>query len=203
MAWPLVAAVVAGSVISGALGAKGAKDAAKEQRKGAEAGQKLLADAAERARADVIPLFRQAQRDAQAGFQAGLGVIGQAVPAQIDAMQQGNVAAQETRIAGMDPFRSAILGQQPDLSGLQPRKFDVDTSFLQQNIPVTPPPSEQALGFQSLMEEIRKDPVAAKQFFDQVKLDQRESFFSGVPLGDIRAPAPPPRNQVGGIRAGT
>lgn len=111
MVWPMVAAVVAGSAISGAIGAKGAKDAAAEQRKGAEAGQKLLADAAERARQDVMPLFRQAQRDSQAGFQAGLGVIGEAVPAQIDAMQQGNVAAQETLIAGMDPFRSAILGQ--------------------------------------------------------------------------------------------
>ena len=186
----MIAAVVGGSIVSGIIGAKGAKDAAGAQIDAAKEGQALITEAADKAKAEVIPIFRQARRDAQAGFEAGLGVVKEAVPAQIDAFQQGNVGAQETLLAGFQPFQQALLGLQPDLSGIQPLQINADTSFLDKELAVSPPPSEQALGFQSLMQEINKDPVGAKQLFDQIKANRQRSFDENIPLGEIMNPPP-------------
>jgi len=203
MGFPLsfkeIAGVAVGAVTGGLIEAKGAKDVAKEQRKGAEDARESIEAAAKEAKEAVIPLFEQAREDALRGFGASLDVIGQAVPEQLRIFQEGNLAAQQTRLAGLQPFQQAVLGLTPDVSGLQPKGIDVDTSFLQQRVPVKTP-TEQ--GFADLVQAINLDPIGAEQIFDRIKEGRQQSIEQGIPLQDIlNPPAPETREPIPG-RAG-
>lgn len=95
----------------------------------------LIAKQAKEAEQAIIPLFSQAQEQRNLGFQGAADVFGQGAPAQISAFQQGNVGAQQALLAGLPQIQNAILGRQVDLTGLQPQQINVDTGFLQQQLP--------------------------------------------------------------------
>ena len=80
-------------------------------------------------------LFQTAEGNLQTGMQAGLNIFGQAIPQQLSTFQQGNVGAQEQLLAGLPQIQNALLGQQVDLSGLQPKQVQFDPSFFQQQLP--------------------------------------------------------------------
>ncbi len=90
------------------------------------------------ARADVLELFPQADVSRNLGFQAALDVLGQTIPSQLQAFQQGNVAAQQNLLAGLPQARAAILGGQFDPSGFQATELAFDPSFAQQTLPTFP-----------------------------------------------------------------
>lgn len=194
-----IAGAIAGAVVGGVIQAAGAKGAAKEQRKGAEDAQRSIEAAAKEAKEAVIPLFEQAREDALRGFGASLDVIGQAVPEQLRVFQEGNLAAQQTRLAGLQPFQQAVLGLTPDVSGLQPKGIDVDTSFLQQRVPVKTP-TEQ--GFADLVQAINLDPIGAEQIFDKIKADRQQSIEQGIPIEQILNPPSPETQELIPGRAG-
>ena len=183
-----VVAVIGGSVVSGGIAAKGAKDAASAQVKGAKESQRIRQEAADAAKKEIIPLFEQAQRDAQLGYGAALDLIGQAVPEQVKSLQQGSMNAQETLIAGMDPFRQATLGLPVDLSGIQAKNVDADTSFLNQQLPVTPPAPENQQRLAQLGQAYKDDPVGAQQFFEQYQANRQRSVDEQIPMQQIMQP---------------
>jgi hypothetical protein len=112
------------------------RDAARAQQEALERGQLFTREGIAQAREDVNKLFPAAQQNAQAGFQGALDIFGQSAPAQIDAFQGGNVAAQQQLLAGMPQFQNAILGNQVDFSQLQPFQAPTqDLGFLQQQLP--------------------------------------------------------------------
>lgn len=87
------------------------------------------------ARLDLTGILPLAQESAQLGSQAALDVFGQAVPQQLQAFQQGNVAAQQALLGGLPQIQAAILGQPTDLSALQAQQLQIDPSFVQQQLP--------------------------------------------------------------------
>lgn len=124
----------------GLLGAhtsnKASKRAARSQQQGQAAALEASKQAAELARSQALPLFNAAQENRQQGFQGALDVFGQSVPAQMNAFQGGNMNAQNTLLAGMDPQIAAILGGSIDLSGLQAQQVQApDPQMFQQQLP--------------------------------------------------------------------
>ncbi len=95
----------------------------------------LIAKNTERARDDILRIFPQASEAAKLGFQGALDVTAQAAPQQFGAFQGGNVAAQETLLAGLSQAQNAILGLPQDSSGLQTTQLPIDTRFTQQQVP--------------------------------------------------------------------
>lgn len=81
--------------------------------------------ATQEAREFAIPLFEAQQANRLLGMQAGLDLFGQTIPQQMQAFQGGNLAAQQTLSAGLNPQIQAILGGQIDLSGLQPQQVSL------------------------------------------------------------------------------
>ena len=133
-----IAAAIAGSAVIGAISSnKASKKAAKASEKSAATAAGETRRAADEARADVNRLFPQAQMAGQQGFQAALDVFGQSVPAQQQAFQGGNVAAQQQILNGLPQIQNALFGNQVDLSQLQAYQApQQDYSFLQQQLPV-------------------------------------------------------------------
>jgi len=86
----------------------------------------LIARLSAEARADAERLFPQAQAARLFGTGAALGVFGQSIPQQLQAIQQGNVGAQQTNIQGLNQFQNAILGNPIDLSQFQPQQITLD-----------------------------------------------------------------------------
>lgn len=87
------------------------------------------------ARQDVINIAPAAEQNRNLGFQAALDLLGQGGLQQIGAFQQGNVGAQGTLLAGLPQIQNALLGAPVTFAGLQPQTIDIDTSFLQQQLP--------------------------------------------------------------------
>lgn len=116
------------------------KKAAKAQQKGIERGVEATERATAEAKASVLPLFGQARNDLQQGFQGALDVFSQSLPAQVQAFQGGNVAAQQQLLAGLPQFQNAILGGNIDYSQLQPTQVQTpDLGFFSQRLPGTNP----------------------------------------------------------------
>ena len=90
---------------------------------------------AKQARGDVTGIFPGVRQSAQEGFQGALDLMGQTVPQQAALFQGGNVAAQNTLLAGLPQQNNAILGNPIDLSGLQPTQLAYNTDFTQQQRP--------------------------------------------------------------------
>ncbi len=112
------------TVAVGVLGARSSKKAAEAQQEGIDKASGITRQQFEQARQDVKGLFSGAREASRAGFQGALDVFGRTVPLQIGTIQQGNVAAQESLLAGLPQIQSALLGGPVDLSGLQARQIE-------------------------------------------------------------------------------
>ena len=75
------------------------------------------------------------RQSAQEGFQGALDLMGQTIPQQAALFQGGNVAAQNTLLAGLPQQNNAIMGNPIDLSGLQPTQQAYNTDYTQQRLP--------------------------------------------------------------------
>jgi hypothetical protein len=124
------------SVITDTFFGGAEKDAARAQQAGIESGIQATKEATAEAKADINRLFPQAQASATQGFQGAADLFSQAIPAQMDAFQQGNIGAQQAILAGLPQMQNAILGGNVDLSGLQPfRVQNTPIGMFQQNVP--------------------------------------------------------------------
>ena len=95
----------------------------------------LQAKLAAQARGDIMDIFPGVRQSAQEGFQGALDIYGQSMPQQARLVQEGNIAAQNTLLAGLPQQNAAILGQRVDLSGLAPTRQSYSTDFMQQQLP--------------------------------------------------------------------
>lgn len=112
------------------------KAAAKKVAKSNEKAQEIQRESVALAREDLFKLFPASQQNVLTGTQAALDIFGQSLPAQAQALQQGNVAAQQQLLAGLPQFQNAILGGNVDFSQLQAPQFQQpDLSFFQQQLP--------------------------------------------------------------------
>lgn len=112
------------------------KRASRKQKESIRRGISEVRGKAEEARGVVTEGFGRAGETLRAGQQAALDVFGLSIPEQLNVFQGGNVGAQEALLAGVQPFQSAILGTPgANLSGFQPTRLPIDTSFAQQTLP--------------------------------------------------------------------
>ncbi len=116
MVWGTIAATVIGS----ALKAKGAKDAAEESASAQKDAAGIIARQADEARKMIFQTVPIAERNLALGQQASLNVLGRAIAPQAQLARGGNIAAQETLIAGLPQMQSALLGRAVDMSQIQP-----------------------------------------------------------------------------------
>ncbi len=115
---------------------KSEKEAGKKKAAAATDAADLIRIQSDAAREEIFRLFPQANQELRGGFQGALDVFGQSLPAQTQAFQQGNAAAQQQLISGLPLFQNAILGGNVDFSQLQPSQQQTpDLSFFQQQLP--------------------------------------------------------------------
>jgi len=134
MTW-VATGIVGASVVSGAFGMKGSKDAAKAQKKQNRENMQFIRDQGQKARQDVLPLFDAAQQNRNLGQQAAFDVFGSAIPEQGRMLNLGNYQAQSTLLAGLPQQNNAILGMPIDYSQLQAQQLNPDYSWAQQQVP--------------------------------------------------------------------
>ena len=154
------AAVLAVTAVAGAVSSRNAsKKAASATKSAAKTAADQTSQSANQARADLFKLFPAAQQNAQQGFQGALDVFGQSLPAQTNVFQQGNLGAQQAILQGLPQIQNALLGNQVDLSQLQPFQVQQpDLGFFQQQLPQAvdpfappPPVTNQQMGFGGLL----------------------------------------------------
>lgn len=133
--------------------------------------QRAINTSTAQARGDVLGLFPEASQARNLGFQAALDVLGQSIPAQLQAFQQGNVGAQQNILAGLPQFRSAILGGQFDPSAFQPTTLGFDAGFAQQTLPTF---TEQAAPRTAVQQQQQRQQALSQ-------LLAGAGNFSGVP----------------------
>jgi hypothetical protein len=109
--------------------------AQKAQTRANSAATELIAEQAKIARGDVMNLFPASDENRNMGFQAALDVMGQTIPQQFSAFQQGNVGGQQALLAGLPQMQNALLGLPVDYSALQPQAVNYNTDFAQQQLP--------------------------------------------------------------------
>ena len=120
----IAAGIGAGAgLIGGAMDNRNARKNAKllaEQRRQA---QQYIDSAVKQGRGDLFRGYRQAQQNRRIGLEAGIGLINETLPQQMDMYRQGNMAAQNQLIQGLPAQNAAILGQpydyNPQAVGLQ------------------------------------------------------------------------------------
>ena len=152
------------------------KDAAKLQQRSIEDAQDITRQSVAEARGDLQNIFPAAQQTARQGFQGGLDVFGQSLPAQTDVFTQGNMGAQQAILQGLPQMQNALFGNQVDYSQLQPFQVQQpDLSFFQQQLPeainpFAPPPQAQPQqptqgfgGFQGSMGPGAQNPFSGLQ----------------------------------------
>lgn len=130
---------------------KAGKQAVKELQKGRDAVSRLT----EESRGLLPDLFGQAQDSRRSGLQGALDVFGESIPLQAQTAQGGNVAAQETLLAGLPQIQNAILGRPTDLSGLQPTRLPFELNFSNAQLPEAQPmagaPADTQLSAEQIM----------------------------------------------------
>jgi hypothetical protein len=115
---------------------KSEKEAGKAKEKAARDAAELIRQQTEKAREDIFQLFPMSQQNLQQGYQGALDVFGQALPAQTQTFQGGNVAAQQALLSGLPQMQNAILGNPVDYSQFQPVQLQQpDLSFFNQTLP--------------------------------------------------------------------
>ena len=134
------AAVIGTSILSSALQSRSQRHAA-DRAAGAETESQQRAldatrEAAERARADAIPLFSSGQSNVLRGYEAANELAGQSIPEQIRAFQSGNMGAQNALLQGLPQMQNAILGGPINNNALQMQRVNAPPpSFFQRDLP--------------------------------------------------------------------
>ena len=131
----------------------------------------LIAEMAEQARGDVVPLFGQASENLYSGNQAVLDLFGQTIPQQFGAMQEGNVRAQHQITSALPQMQNALMGLPVDYSSMQPQRLNFDTGYAQQSLP-------DILAGASIPAEIqRNEPTELEQAI--LDMQQRQEMIGG------------------------
>lgn len=124
MTWGNVA-VAGATIVSGAMSADAAGDAADAASDAAGRSARQIADAARQARKDVFTQFPAAQQDLVTGASGAFDVFNQALGGQQQALGQGNLNAQGTIGQGFGQAQNALLGLPVDQSMFAPKGQEI------------------------------------------------------------------------------
>lgn len=104
---------IGGAVAGGAalLDNKNARQSRETSERQRDESQAFIEQQIAKSRGDLFKFFPQGQESRRLGAQAGLDLISQSMPQQIESFQGGNVAAQNMLIQGLPHQQNAILGR--------------------------------------------------------------------------------------------
>ena len=148
-------------------GGEGAQEAQNQESK------EFFAQQGAQARRDALPLFDRSQEQRALSSQQGLDVLGGALPAQLQAFQGGNLAAQQ-----------ALLGGQ-----FTPQQLQVDTSFIPQQL-AQPEQSREQVFAQAELTDIDTQLADLQSQFDvgaEKGFNDNRGFFTNLetPIQDL------------------
>lgn len=90
-------------------------------------------------RNDLANAYQPSQQAVSQGFQGAMNAFGQAAPQQLNALQGGNMAAQQALMSGMPMYQRALMGLPMDYQAMaqnfQPYQQQFDPSMFQQQLP--------------------------------------------------------------------
>lgn len=133
---PVAAVMAVAAIVASRQQSNAQKRAERAQKSGQQSALAAVTAGALQARSDAIPLFESGLQNRLQGFQGALDIFAQSIPGQIEAFQGGNLNAQNTLLAGLDPQIAAILGGNVNLSGLQAQQTQAPQfSAFQQELP--------------------------------------------------------------------
>lgn len=101
------------------LSYKGAQASGDAKLKGQEAAMAAINEATAKAEDQIFKLVSVGEQNLLTGTQGALNVLGQSVGPTMDLSRGGNIAAQETLLAGMPQVEAALRGQPVDYSQFQ------------------------------------------------------------------------------------
>ena len=161
------------------------KKAAKAQTKALGQSQDFIREGVEKGKKEALPLYNSAMNNLLAGFQGGLDVFGQAIPAQQQIFQQGNVAAQEQLLAGLPQMNNAILGGPIDYSQLQATQLQTpNLDFLNQQLPAYSnpyQPNNADMGASMLPNGQYTGPLSGAPSGNVIGTGMQSNYLSGMP----------------------
>lgn len=128
MAW--IAA--GGAVLSGFLSSQGDKGGGSTGPTSAdmEKAYTMIRKYTNRTRNDIFNASKRSQTNLMLGKRKALDVFKEAMPRQVNAFREGNINAQRTTSGGLSPQIAAIMGQELDLSSLQPKGIDAPMGWV-------------------------------------------------------------------------
>lgn len=94
----------------------------------------FVKEQANKAESSARTIFPAVGENRRAGIDTAMGVFAQGIPQQISAIQQGSQGAQGILAQGLPQIQNAILGL-PTNTNFQPQSVQVDTSFLNAQLP--------------------------------------------------------------------
>ena len=124
-----IVASVGSSVLGAFTSDKASKRAAETAQQTSDAQLAYMRESEDRARADINRLFPQATERRNQGYQQQMDFLGSALPVTLDAMQQGNVNAQQVLAGSMPQYQNAILGNAVDYGFAQPQQIDMSSQI--------------------------------------------------------------------------
>ena len=89
------------------------------------------------ARADARELFDRSLAARQAGNEQALALLAGVIPERMRLIQEGRAREQDTRLAGSELYKRAILGLPTDMSILSKSPMEVSTDFASTRLPST------------------------------------------------------------------
>ena len=136
MGW-MIPAAIAGTAVYGAVASdKNSKRGLKAQKDANARTQAFIESQAKLGRGDVNALYAYGDDARNASYNEAMDVLGEGMPYQMSAFQEGNIAAQKMHLAGMPQYQNAILGLPVDNNALQPYRGELpDSSLYSQTLP--------------------------------------------------------------------
>mgnify|MGYP001823588692 CR=1 FL=1 len=123
------------------------------------------------ARGDVLAIAPGIEQARLGGFQAALDLLGQTIPQQLGAFQQGNIAAQQQLASGLPQFQAALLGQPFDFGTFAPSQIQAPAaSTFQQQLP-------QITGINQLLQAVQPAQAVEQPITTGVIEQQLENLF--------------------------
>lgn len=163
------------------------KDAMKEQMKANERTQAFIREQSALARGDAGNLFPAGDYARNAGLNSAMALMGQTMPYQMGAFQDGNVSAQMQLLAGMPQYQNAILGLPVNNGAMQPTRLSMpNASMYQQRLPDfgtilsgTPAPGG-SMQWQQPQPQQPQQPIPQQQQLNPQQMMQMANTYNNV-----------------------
>lgn len=127
--------IISAAVVTGYVADRGARRAADVARDSNDAQLQYLAASEQKARDEANRLYPEAEEARNQGYQRSMDFLSGAQQPIMNAMQDGNVGAQNVLAGAAPQMQNAILGGPVDYSFMQPQRLDFGLQDMLSGVP--------------------------------------------------------------------